>query len=105
LVGFYDQWSDTTRHYFIDRYLTLLNTLAVFHKKNGEFEQALMVFRKIVQKDPLDEKGHRGVLEMLQTLDRFKDAQQHYRHLRETMHQETGIDLPQTLVEYLTTRE
>jgi|GEM_PF-3522304 len=104
LVGFYDQWSDTMRHYFKDQYLVILNRLAEYYQNNTEYEKALKTFRRIVEKDPLHEKAHLGILHVLQALDRSRDAEEHYRKFREHIHKETGIDLPGTLAEYLNLR-
>lgn len=101
LVGFYDQWSDATRHHYKEQFLRLLTILANCLQKRNDHEQALKTYWQIIDTDPLNEKGHRGVLHMLQALERVKDATEHYRQFKETMRRETGINLPHTLAEYL----
>lgn len=103
LVGFYDQWSDTMRNHYKDRYLHLLYILAEHYRIKGEHEQALHAYEKITTIDPMHERAQSGLLQVFLALHRVSDAQKHYDGLCRMMREETGIDLPKDLNEYLKT--
>jgi ATP/maltotriose-dependent transcriptional regulator MalT/two-component SAPR family response regulator len=85
-------WCVPKREELRQEYMEALIELARCHEVRGAFEEAVGWYRQALEEDQLREDVHRGIMQAYAEVGRRSDALAQYRHCRETLRQELGIE-------------
>lgn len=92
LVSFYDNWCEEVRIYLRKIYLNTLNIFGEHYMANGNVNQALNFFQKILEKDPLNEVGNSGVIRCYMALSMKSEAIKHYGIYKKRLKKELKLE-------------
>ena len=87
LAGFYEDWVLLERERFHQQYLQALDALLQYHMREGRYEAALALARRLVQEEPLNEEAHRQIIRLCALLGQHEDALAQYEELRQILEQ------------------
>ncbi|MFP4439707.1 MAG: BTAD domain-containing putative transcriptional regulator [Chloroflexaceae bacterium] len=96
--GSYLPWSDTPwtvsiRTDMEQRYLQTLRLVAASYEQRNAYEEALNLYRRMLELDPLDEATHARVMNCQIILGNRAAAVEQYGRLRHVLNEELGLDL------------
>jgi LuxR family maltose regulon positive regulatory protein len=91
LVVFYDNWCEEMRVYLRDQYITVLNIVAKYSFKNSEYDKALSIYHKIIEKEPLHEETNSSIIRCYLALQKKPEALRHYNEYKKRLQQELQI--------------
>lgn len=96
--GSYLPWSDTPwtvsiRTDMEQRYLQTLRLVAASYEQRNAYEEALNLYRRMLELDPLDEATHARVMNCQIILGNRAAAVEQYGRLRHVLDEELGLDL------------
>jgi LuxR family transcriptional regulator, maltose regulon positive regulatory protein len=87
-----NEWSAALRTECEQRYLQALRRVAASASQRRAFGDALLLYRRLLALDPLDEAAHAGVMRCQLALGNRAAAIAQYRQLRELLADELGLD-------------
>ncbi len=90
LPGFYEDWVLLERERLHQQYLQALDALLQYHMREGRYEAALALARRLVQEEPLNEDAHRQIIRLCALLGQHEDAFAQYEELRQILEQTLG---------------
>lgn len=85
-------WAEFERNMLKRMWLELAGGLGQFYDSNGNDLEALAVYHRIVQLEPLFEEGYLGLMRIYNRLKDYEAVQQQYRHMVEMLKQEADIE-------------
>ena len=94
-------WCRFQRESLLQKYLGALWYLGEYHAANGDHEQALGFYERLVEKDSYQESAHREILRCHALLGERSVALKSYHHLAEFLESELGVPpAPETTALY-----
>jgi DNA-binding SARP family transcriptional activator/predicted ATPase len=87
----FEEWALLKREWFRREAISLLDDLAQRYEWQGRYDQAYQAAWRLVEIDPLYEKGHRQVMRALALAGRPEEAMRQYRTLRDLLHEELDV--------------
>lgn len=90
--GAFEEWSLITRERFQRQALQTLHRLAGSYQDEGDFEHALPHAWRQVEIDPLQESGHRQVMELLALSGQLGAALAQYEACQQLLQNELGVN-------------
>lgn len=98
-------WCKTLRGNLERSYVQALHQAAEASEQHNDYSDALGMYRRILEHEPFDELAHAGIMRCYVELSNRAAAIEHYRSLRNKLHDELGLDLDSSSeVELLYTR-
>lgn len=88
LSSTYSEWTEPLRRELEDRYIEALNELAAHQLREGQFEDALALFKLLEGVDPYSEAASYGVMKAHVSLNDGASATRHYRRFRQLLKDE-----------------
>jgi DNA-binding SARP family transcriptional activator len=88
----YSDWATAYRERLIDRYIAVLTAMGELHARAGEHAEAADVARELVELDPLNEGGHRGLIAAYARTGRRGHALRQYMACRRALVEELGVE-------------
>ncbi len=88
----YSDWCSPEREYLRERYLFLLQRIALLLAENGEMENCVKYYRRALLADNLREETHRELMRCLWRAGRRDEALRQYRTCRALLADELGVD-------------
>ncbi|NJM07540.1 hypothetical protein HC891_17170 [Candidatus Gracilibacteria bacterium] len=86
-------WSSSLRSHLEQRYLGALQRVAASAEDNGAFSEALILYRRMLATDPLQEAAHSAVMRCQLALNNRAAAIEQYHALRKLLNNELGLDI------------
>ncbi len=97
-AGIFEDWLETKRESFKNRFARLLAARAVKLEGLGDLRAALETRLRLLETDPLQESFHREIMRLHWRLGESASALARYKILERTLEQELGLKpLPETL--------
>ena len=87
----YEDWIATRREALQWLYLRSLSKLGAMFEAQGDIEQAIDIFHKIVSADPTAEYAHRALMRLYTSVGLRQHALQQYHRLRQVLVYELGL--------------
>jgi len=84
----YSEWVEPLRRELEERYIEALNELASRKLREGQFEEALVLFKSLESVDPYSEAAAFGVMRCHLSLNDGPAAARHYRRFRQLLRDE-----------------
>ena len=91
LEGFNDDWARVRRDELAQQFRQAMATLGRLLSEGGDHNGAIELYREVLQRDPLWELGHMGMLQALVALQQREQATRHYRSYVETLKSRLGL--------------
>ena len=92
MPGHYEDWVFEEQESLRSRHASVLARLLTIREADGQFDRALMIAKRMVAMDRLDEAAHRDVMRLCALLRRPEEALQQYREIRRTLKYELGAE-------------
>jgi ATP/maltotriose-dependent transcriptional regulator MalT/DNA-binding SARP family transcriptional activator len=86
-------WSASMRAYLEQSYLSAIQRAAISAEHHGAHAEALVLYRRILATDPLQETAHSAVMRCQLALNNRAAAIEQYHALRKLLHKELGLDI------------
>ncbi|NOX60570.1 MAG: AAA family ATPase [Chloroflexi bacterium] len=90
LPGFYEEWVLLMREQLREQYLQALDKLIQGHMREGRYEEALSLARRLAAEEPLNEEAHGQIMRLYALLGRREEALRQYDLLRQILADELG---------------
>lgn len=92
MPGHYEDWVFEEQQVLHNAQASALAQLLTLREADGQFDRALLIAKRMVGFDRLDEGAHRDVMRLSALLRRPEDALRQYRDLRRTLKYELGAE-------------
>ncbi|MGC9358181.1 MAG: ATP-binding protein, partial [Anaerolineae bacterium] len=92
LTSLYEDWCLLERERLRERYLRALEQLLMLLKRQGAYDEALIVASRLVTADPLRESAHRELMRLYHLLGRPRAALLQFERLRALLTEELGVN-------------
>jgi predicted ATPase/DNA-binding SARP family transcriptional activator len=88
----YEDWAQAPRDRLQRTYLDLLLQLAELHQDRGEYAQAIMTLRRVVEVNPLQEEAHAGLMRLYASAGQRSSALAQYAVLAQVVRSSVGTE-------------
>ena len=85
------EWANARRDELRRRFETALHAVGRLHMEAGRYQAAVMVFRRAVEHEPLNESAHRNLMTCWDKLGETARAVRHYADLTGLLHEQVGV--------------
>jgi DNA-binding SARP family transcriptional activator len=92
LRGEHEPWAIAARDRMRSKLLRTVGTLGRALERCGAWEEAIELYRRAIELDPLAEEFHRGIMEAYREQERIGDALTAYRRCRELLQESLGVE-------------
>lgn len=92
MPGHYEDWVFEEQQFLHNAQTAVLAQLLSLRESDGQFDRALLIAKRMVAMDRLDEGAHRDVMRFSALLRRPEEALRQYRDLRRTLKYELGAE-------------
>lgn len=88
----YDEWIVAERESLRDRYISALEQLATLNEAEGRYAEAMATARRLLQHDPIYERGHLQLIRLQALMNDRTGALQSYHRCATLLRRELGVD-------------
>jgi ATP/maltotriose-dependent transcriptional regulator MalT/DNA-binding SARP family transcriptional activator len=99
MSAIYSEWVEPLRRELEDRYIEALNELGAWKLNQGNFEEALALFKSLDGVDPYSEAAAHGVMRCHLAMNDGVSAARHYRRYRQLLKDELDEEPSERLAE------
>jgi len=92
LVAFYDNWCGEVRIYLRNLYFNMLIVLGGYYLERDALQQALSFFKKVLERESLNEEANVGFIKCLIRLNRKSEAVRHFVKFKKRLQRELGLE-------------